>query len=465
MDARTWTLRDDKMTLMAEISPDALVPRATGPVATVYLLAPPGGRTVAVKVYPQPLDRRTYNGIEVEQAKLAQLRSAPSIVRVESLDDLPDGRTALRMEFCPQALPDLVAGGPLPIGDVIVLGQILSSVLTEAHDAGLVHGGVTPANVLERSSGQPALSDFGLALRLRFPRDLMGDAAYTAPEVLREGELSEAADVYGLGAVLYLALTGRPPFPARTGEPPDGVVLRVLREPPTEVTGRDVPPALSALLQRMLAKEPDARPEAATVLGEFEALLAGAGAVPEDDLDFDDFRDELAAGRSVPLAVVEAPKKKPAKQKPDKVKPAPGKSRKPLLIGAGAAVALVAVVPVVFRPGGDDPADRVAAPPPAVSTPAPTPTAPKQATIKLNPPVDKGTSVVLTWSGPPRLTYAVIVAEQGAKQPQTTLRGEMTSLTVQVSSGLKYCFLVQGTDGVDKFESAPRAIRGATCSG
>ena len=451
------------MTLMAEISPDALVPRATGPVATVYLLAPPGGRTVALKVYPQPLDRRTYNGIEVEQAKLAGLRSAPSIVRVESLDDLPDGRTALRMEFCPQSLPDLVANGPLPIGDVIVLGQILSSVLAEAHDAGLVHGGVTPANVLERSSGQPALSDFGMALRLRFPRDLMGDAAYTAPEVLREGELSEAADVYGLGAVLYLALTGRPPFPARTGEPPDGVVLRVLREPPAEVTGRDVPPALSALLQRMMAKEPDARPEAAAVVAEFEALLAGAGAVPEDDLDFDDFRDELAAGRSVPLAVVEAPKKKPpAKQKP--AKPAPGKSRKPLLIGAGAAVAMVAVVPVVFRPGGDDPADRVAAPPASVSTSSLTPTPPKQATIKLNPPVDKGTSVVLTWSYPRKLTYAVIVAEQGAKQPQTTLRGTMTTLTVQVSSGLKYCFLVQGTDGVDQYESARIPIRGATCS-
>lgn len=455
------------MTLMAEISPDALVPRATGPVATVYLLAPPGGRTVALKVYPQPLDRRTYNGIEVEQAKLAGLRSAPSIVRVESLDDLPDGRTALRMEFCPQSLLDLVANGPLPIGDVIVLGQILSSVLAEAHDAGLVHGGVTPANVLERSSGQPALSDFGMALRLRFPRDLMGDAAYTAPEVLREGELSEAADVYGLGAVLYLALTGRPPFPARTGEPPDGVVLRVLREPPAEVTGRDVPPALSALLQRMMAKEPDARPEAAAVVAEFEALLAGAGAAPDDELDFDDFRDELAAGRSVPpLAVVESPKKKQAaKQKPEKVKETGGKSRKPLLIGAGAAVALLAVVPVVFHPGGDDPADQAATPPPAVSTPTPTPTAPKPATIKLNPPVDKGTSVVLTWSGPPRLTYAVIVAEQGAKQPQTTLRGTMTSLTVQVSSGLKYCFLVQGTDGVEKYQSASRAIRGATCSG
>lgn len=451
------------MTLMAEISPDTLVPRATGPVATVYLVAPLGGRTAALKVYPQPLDRRTYNAVEVEQAKLAGLRSAPSIVRVESLDDLPDGRTGLRMEFCPQSLTDLVANGPLPIGDVVVLGQILSSVLAEAHDAGLVHGGVTPANVLERSSGQPALADFGMALRLRFPRDLMGDAAYTAPEVLREGELSEAADMYGLGAVLYLALTGLPPFPARPGESADGVVLRVLREPPAEVTGRDVPPGLSRLLLRMLAKDPELRPAAAALVGEFEALLAGAGATPENETDFDDFRDELAAGRSVPLAVVEAPKKKASKVRVDKP-PGGGKSRKPLLIGAGAAVALVAVVPVAFHPGGDE-TQSTPPPPAAVTAPSITPSvAPQQAAIKLNPPVDKGTSVVLSWSSSKKsLTYAVVVAEQGVQKPQTTLRGELTTLTVQVSAGLKYCFLVQGSDGVTTYQSAPAPIRGATC--
>jgi len=316
-------------------------------------------------------------------------------------------------------------------------------VLAEAHDAGLVHGGVTPSNVLERPSGQPALADFGMALRLRFPRDLTGDAAYTAPEVLREGELSEAADVYGLGAVLYLALTGRSPFPARPGESADDVVLRVLREPPAEVTDRDVPPALSRLLLRMLAKEPDARPEAAAVAGEFEALLTEG---PEKV-----FRHEVVAGRSVPLAVIETPKASGG-----------GKSRKTLLIGAGAAVALVAVVSVVFRPGDDDP--RTAQLPPAATPSRATPEPPAAPAIKLNPPVDKGTSVVLTWSYPKKLTYAVVVAEQGAERPQTTLRGNLTTMTVQVSAGLKYCFLVQGTDGAAKFKSAPMPIRGATCS-
>jgi len=454
------------MTLMAEISPDALVPRATGPVASVFLL--PGARTAVLKVYPQPLDRRTYNAVEVEQAKVAGLRSAATIVRVEALDDLPDGRTGLRMEFCPQSLPDLVANGPLPIGDVVVLGQILSSVLAEAHEVGLVHGGVTPANVLERPSGQPALADFGMALRLRFPRDLMADAAYTAPEVLRDGELSEQADVYGLGAVLYLALTGQPPFPARTGESADGVVLRVLREPPPEVSGRDVPAALSGLLMRMMAKDPDARPDAVTVVHAFEELLTAAPV--EDELDFDDFSEELAAGRIVPVATISA---KPVTQKAKKRTKEPRKSRKGLLIGAAAAVALVAVVPVVFQPGQDD---EAATPPPApMPTPIPTPaasttigtpTTPAPTPIVLKPPQDKGTSVVLSWSFPKELDeYAVIVAEQGAKKAIVGYRGPRTSVTVPVSPGLLYCFQIQGIDGVGLYLSTRTGIRGATCVG
>jgi hypothetical protein len=83
--------------------------------------------------------------------------------------------------------------------------------------------------------------------------------------------------------------------------------------------------------------------------------------------------------------------------------------------------------------------------------------------IKLEPPQDKGTTVVLKWSFSKPLTYAVFVAEQGAKAPRSTYRGSGTTLTVQVSPGLKYCFEVQGTDGRDVFYSTPRSIRGATC--
>ncbi|HET6294629.1 MAG TPA: protein kinase [Kribbella sp.] len=448
-------------TAMATIPLTALVPRARGPVATVYLMAPPaGGRTAVLKVYPQPLDRRTFNGLEVEQAKLAGLRSTGSILLVDSIDELPDGRNGLRMEFCPQSLPDLVRGGPLPIADVVILGQILATVLAEAHDLGLVHGGITPANVLERASGQPALGDFGIALRLRFPRDLMGDAAYTAPEVLRDGELSEQADVYGLGAVLYLALTGHSPFPARTGEAADDVVLRVLREPVPAVSGRDVPAALTALLMRMMAKEPGDRPDSAEAVRELEALLLSTDEPESDDLDFDDFSDELAAARITQAAHQPPPRAPIAKTSKKKGK----RPRKELVILGAATIALLAVVPVLLQPG-DDGTETEQTTPALTLEPSPTPsqTAIPAVQLELKPPQDHGTSVVLQWTSSKPLNYAVYVAEQGGKGAQTSYKGSGTSLTVKVSPGLKYCFEVQGTDGNAIYTSKPKAIRGATC--
>lgn len=446
-------------TAMATIPLDALVHRAAGPVAQVYLL--PGARTSVVKVYPQPLDRRTFNAVEVEQARLAGLRSVSSIVLVESYDELPDGRTGMRMEFCPQTLREVVAGGPLPIGDVVVLGQILASVLAQAHEIGLVHGGVTPSNVLERASGQPALSDFGVSLRLRFPRDLMGDAAYTAPEVLRDGELSEQADVYGLGAVLYLALTGHSPFPARTGETLDDVVLRVLREPAPAVSGRDVKSALSELLSRMLAKERADRPEAVEVVSALEALLLQGNEAETDDLDFDDFRDELASARiTQDTPLTRTPVANASKKAKNRKSPSKG-----VVIGAAAVVALLAVaVPVMFLPGKphSEPQQSTTGTPPAPA-PSTTPVGPA-VQLKLLPPKDNGTSVSLQWSSSKPLTYAVYVAEQGGKDAQTSYQGTGTTLTVNVSPGLKYCFEVQGTDGHAIYMSKPLPIRGATCS-
>ncbi|MGW6282651.1 serine/threonine protein kinase [Kribbella sp. NPDC055071] len=318
----------------AMISPATLVPRATGPVATVYLMAPPaGGRTAVLKVYPEPIDKRTYQAVRDEQKVLAGLPSAGSLLLIDQYDDLPDGRSGLRMEFCPQTLTDLVAGGPLPINEVISLGHALATVLGEAHAAGLVHGGFTPANVLRRSSGLPALADFGLTLRLRFARDTLVDAAYTAPEVLRGGEPAEPSDVYGLAAVLYLALTGQSPFPAMPGDPSSGVILRALNDPVPDVSGSDVPAGLSSLLKGMFAKDPEARPTAAAVAGELQSLMLPEHSDADDELDFDDFRDELPAVRTTtpvashyspgvqPGLPITAPRPKKARFKRRRTKP------------------------------------------------------------------------------------------------------------------------------------------------
>jgi serine/threonine protein kinase len=283
-------------------NPQSLLHRGTGPVATVYVTVPPdGGRASAVKVYPGTVDRHAAAEVLDEQRTLSGLRSVSAILLFDGMDELPDGRTAIRMELCVQSLAELVeTAGPLRVPDAVTLGETLARVLTDAHAVGIVHGGVTPTNVLFRPAGQPVLADFGLTLRQRFPRRPEAAAAYTAPEVLRGAEPTAAADLYGLGAVLHFALTGEAPFPARLGEPAGEVLLRVLSAPPPTISGPDLPAALPSLVTALLAKDPAHRPGGAEVL---EALRALGGDTPAPDPgdegpDFDDFRDELPARRT-----------------------------------------------------------------------------------------------------------------------------------------------------------------------
>jgi serine/threonine protein kinase len=233
----------------------------------------------------------------------------------------------------------------------------------------------------------------------------------------------------------------------------------VLREPVPDVSGRDVPPALTALLMRMMSKEPGDRPDAAEAVHEFEALLLSADEPETDDIDFDDFRDELAAARVTQVAPPPARAALLVKTSKKRWKPSKG-----LVIGATAAVALGAVVLIMLQPWKS----QQATPPPAVATvnlsATATPTVTSAVQVELKEPRDNGTSVLLEWTSSRPLTYAVNVAEQGGTgPPQTSYRGTGTSLTVPVSPGLKYCFEVQGTDGTVIYISRPKAIRGATC--
>ena len=287
--------------------------------------------------------------------------------------------------------------------------------------------------------------------------------------MLRDCDLSEASDLYGLGALLHLAMTGDSPFPARLGEPAGEVVLRVLREPPPIVSGEDVPAELPGLLSRLLAKDPADRPAtAAEVAAEFRQMVVPVGpadAPTEEGPGFDDFRDELPAVRSTTAAPPPMPAKAPVVRRPRRPR---GVSRG-AVIAAAAVVSVVAVVPVLFRPGpeptGSQPSVTPTSIPSPSAAPTSTPPAPPAVQLQLDPPRDQRTSVVLRWSSSKPLTFAVIVAEQGGKEPKTYFVRQGTTLTVPVSPTLKYCFVVQGTDGADDYESAPKAIRGATCQG
>lgn len=246
-----------------------------GPVATVYS-GLHEGRPVALKVFPKGFGKRVMAAFEKERAALPDV---PSILRVAGVETLSGGRQALRMELCAQSLASLVGRvGPLPAADVAVLGQAVASGLAAAHGAGVIHGGISPHNLLFRASGEPVVADFGVTLRHAFPRDPLHVIEFLPPEALRTSVLDVRTDLYGLGAVLHFALTGRSPHPGRLGEPADERVLRVLRTPVPAIARPDVPVALSTVIARLLAIDPVHRPaDAATVA---EQLAGMVGVVP-----------------------------------------------------------------------------------------------------------------------------------------------------------------------------------------
>ncbi|MGW7531339.1 protein kinase domain-containing protein [Amycolatopsis sp. NPDC054798] len=273
---------------------------AEGPVAKVYAgrLA---GEDVAVKVFDGVLDRDTAARFDRERKALAGVRGERAILPVDETGELPGGRLGVRMELCQRSLAQLL-DGQLPVRDVLAVGWTVSAALAAAHQVGVVHGGVTPHNVLLRRSGELALADFGLALRRRFPRDPLHAVDYAAPETLRDDALSEASDLYGLGAVLYTALTGSSPFPRRTGQQRAERILQVFRDPVPPIRVPAAPPALTDLIGRLLAKDPADRPQDPAAVAETLERLYQASAAPAE-VEFDDF----AGHGQVPLDYRGAP--------------------------------------------------------------------------------------------------------------------------------------------------------------
>jgi serine/threonine protein kinase len=260
-----------------------------GPVATVYS-GYRAGVPVAIKVFPKRFDKRTMSAFGKEQGKLATVRRVTSILMVDGVEEMPSGESALRMELCTQSLAGLVERvGPLAAGDVAVLGRAMAMALAAAHSVGVIHGGVSPNNVLFRENNEPVVADFGITLRQAFTRDPLHSIEYLPPETLRTGTLNALTDLYGLGAVLHFALTGRSPHPGRLGEQPGERVLRILGEPVPAVTRQDVPVGLSTLVARLLATTPERRPQDATQVADHLMSMLPTPPTPPQTEDWDDF--------------------------------------------------------------------------------------------------------------------------------------------------------------------------------
>ena len=168
---------------------------------------------------------------------------------------------------------------PLPVARCVAIAARVARALAHAHGQGVLHRDIKPANILvDEAADQVKPADFGLARLADLQRSrtgvLAGTPAYMSPEQLAEGAQDARSDLYSLGVVLFELLAGRVPHEAGSL----GDLLRQvsrLTAPPVQGLRPDTPPALSALVARLLEKKREQRPRDANTLAfELEAVLA-----------------------------------------------------------------------------------------------------------------------------------------------------------------------------------------------
>jgi serine/threonine-protein kinase len=231
-----------------------------------------------------------------ESETIAQLRH-PNIVTIHDIGE-HQGVPYLCLELVEGgSLADRLSARPIAAQEAARLVAILARTVQDAHDHGLIHRDLKPANVLvDHPPGTPPgawtrllLTDFGLAKRLdggpggpsTRTGDVLGTPAYMAPEQVlsSRSRLGPAVDVYGLGAILYELLTGRPPFQADS--PFETAMLVLSRSPAAPRSlNPDVRPRLEATCLRCLEKDPALRPASAGELAEILEFGPGQEVLP-----------------------------------------------------------------------------------------------------------------------------------------------------------------------------------------
>jgi serine/threonine protein kinase len=239
---------------------------------------------VAIKVAYQSRaeDPRVRRRLATEAHALACLRD-PRVARLHDFVT-KDDRDFIVMEFVAGAtLRDVLSCGPLPAGEVARLGSQIAHGLAAVHAAGIIHCDIKPTNLKVMSTGEVKILDFGLARFVDVLREgvlrttdanVMGTAAYMAPEQLRGDEVNERTDVFSLGTVLYEMSTGVRAFPQQR---PSALREEVLQGQPASAdrVNPDVPRALARVIRRAMCKSPEARYQsAADLAAALERLLS-----------------------------------------------------------------------------------------------------------------------------------------------------------------------------------------------
>ncbi|MBI4566352.1 MAG: SUMF1/EgtB/PvdO family nonheme iron enzyme [Planctomycetes bacterium] len=244
-----------------------------------------GGEPVALKILRNEKESRTAIARFRREARVAARLNHPNVVPVLDAGEV-EGRFYFTMPLIEgRSLADELAAGPLSPASGASLVEKIARAVHAAHDRGVIHRDLKPTNILIRPDGEPMVTDFGVArdqwrsTALTSAGELLGTPAYMAPEQMRgcARDVDGSADVYALGAILYHALTGRPPFEAPTFVELSSRVLREAPEPPRRLN-RKVAPELERICLTCLRKDPGERYRSARELA--DALARAARAAP-----------------------------------------------------------------------------------------------------------------------------------------------------------------------------------------
>lgn len=234
-------------------------------------------REVAIKVMLKSLgdDPQFVTSFQREAQAAASLNH-PNIAQIYSFGQ-EKGQPYIAMELVSGGSLDkmMAEQGPMNPTAVLQIGEQIAEGLQEAAEAGLVHGDVKPENILFDQEKNAKLVDFGLAAMNAGPgNDVWGTPYYIAPEKVRRQKIDFRSDIYSLGATLYHAIAGIPPF---DGEDATAVVKARFEGPPKPLSEmrKKFPEEVEAFIKRMLEVEPQLRyPTYGSLLGDIRRYLA-----------------------------------------------------------------------------------------------------------------------------------------------------------------------------------------------
>jgi pimeloyl-ACP methyl ester carboxylesterase len=223
------------------------------------------GRDVALKFMTHSPRFNSEHGDRLRrEARALAALNHPNILTIHEIGDA-DGTPFLVLEWVGGgALSDPSFRCPLSTREFARVALPIAEALGAAHDQGIVHRDVKPANVLLSDEGRVKLADFGLSKSRELDRDVtrtagvVGTVAYMSPEQANGAEIGPASDMFSFGVLAYELLTGQRPF---TGGGPGAVMAAIVngRYTPIVAVRREVPGQLAAVVERCLEKDPAAR--------------------------------------------------------------------------------------------------------------------------------------------------------------------------------------------------------------